>query len=163
MAVGGIPTTGAAAQDLLSADDVVSMESPPADHRISYGDGALQFGRLRLPERRGPHPVVIFLHGGCWLSQYDISHAGLLEQGIADAGYAVWSLEYRRVGNVGGGWPGTFHDVAQGADHLLLLAAEYDLDLSRVVASGHSAGGHLALWLAARRALREEAGGGGSR
>ena len=72
---------------------------------------------------------------------------------MADAGIAVWSLEYRRVGYPGGGWPGTFRDVARGADQLRDIAAEHDLDLSRVIAVGHSAGGQLALWLAARHRL----------
>ncbi len=144
-----------AGQELLTAADVVRLPSPPPEHRIRYGADPLQFGHLRLPSTPGPHPVVVFLHGGCWLSQYDIGHAGPLEQAIADSGYAVWSLEYRRVGNAGGGWPGTFRDVAQGADHLRRLASEYELDLNRVIASGHSAGGHLALWLAARSRLPE--------
>jgi acetyl esterase/lipase len=94
--------------------------------------------------------VVVFIHGGCWLSVFDIAHVGPLEQAWADAGYAVWSIEYRRVGDDGGGWPGTFQDVAAGADHLRALARDYPLDLHRVVAAGHSAGGAFALWLAAR-------------
>jgi acetyl esterase/lipase len=129
------------------------MESPPPDHRIPYGDGPLQFGNLRLPAGEGPFPVVLFVHGGCWLSQFAIGHVGLLEQAIADAGYAVWSIEYRRVGDAGGGWPGTFLDVESGADHLRALAETYPLDLSRVVAAGHSAGGYFALWLAVRDRL----------
>ncbi len=145
-------------QALLTAADVVRLPSPPPDHRIAYGEDALQFGHLRLPSGPGPHPVVVFLHGGCWLSQFDIAHAGPLEQAIAASGYAVWSIEYRRVGDEGGGWPNTFLDVGRGADHLRVLAPEYDLDLTRVVASGHSAGGQLALWLAARGHLPEDSG-----
>jgi len=138
------------AQELLSADDVVAMESPAPELRIPYGEDPLQYGHLRLPEGMGPHPVVVFIHGGCWLSAYDIGHVGPLEEALAGAGYAVWSLEYRRVGNIGGGWPGTFLDIAAGVDHLPTLATEYPLDLDRVIASGHSAGGHLALWVASR-------------
>jgi acetyl esterase/lipase len=125
----------------------------PAPLVLPYGLGAQQFGHLRLPRTPGPHPVVLFIHGGCWLSQYDIAHAAAVEQALADSGYAVWSLEYRRVGNPGGGWPGTFQDIARGADHLRVLARTHPLDLSRVIAAGHSAGGHFALWLAARGAL----------
>lgn len=140
----------AGAQELLTAGDVVGLEAPAPDHRIAYGTAPLQFGHLRLPEGEGPHPVVVFIHGGCWLSAYDIAHVGGAEAALAEEGYAVWSLEYRRVGDEGGGWPGTFLDVASGADHLRTLAGDYPLDLSRVVAAGHSAGGQLALWLAAR-------------
>ena len=138
----------------LTFTQLASLTAPPPDNRIAYGPGPLQFGNLRLPKNRsGPHPVVIFIHGGCWLSQYDIAHAGPLEQALADSGFAVWSLEYRRVGNEGGGWPGTFTDIAQGADFLRELAPRYALDLTRVIASGHSAGGEFALWLAARRKI----------
>lgn len=144
------------AQDLLTAEDVVRMTAPTADHVLSYGSGDLEFGHLRLPEGPGPFPVILFVHGGCWLSEYDISHVGPLEVALADAGYAIWSLEYRRVGDDGGGWPGTFLDVARGADHLRAVARDFPLDLERVVAAGHSAGGQLALWLAARPKLAPE-------
>jgi acetyl esterase/lipase len=93
------------------------------------------------------------VHGGCWLAQYDVEHIGLLADALAREGIATWSLEYRRVGNDGGGWPGTFVDVARGADFVRTLAKDYPLDASRVIAVGHSAGGHLALWLACRNRL----------
>lgn len=141
------------AQRIMTSDDLGTLTARPPDHRIPYGPSPLQFGNLRLPKGRGPHPLVVFMHGGCWLSEYTVGHAAALEQGIADAGYAVWSLEYRRVGDDGGGWPGTFMDVGAGADFVRTIASQYALDLSRVVASGHSAGGQLALWLAARGRL----------
>lgn len=141
---------------LISASQVVALEAPEPTARIPYGPSPLQFGQLRLPDGPGPHPVVLFIHGGCWLAEYDIGHVGPLEQGLADAGYAVWSLEYRRVGDEGGGWPNTFLDIADGTDHLRELAGSYPLDLQRVVASGHSAGGQFALWLAARDRLPRE-------
>ena len=144
-----VPAT-VASQQLITAGSVGEFDWPSPDAKISYGDGEFQFGYLRLPEGSGPHPVIVFMHGGCWLSVFDIRYTGMGEQAFADAGYAVWSLEYRRVGNPGGGWPGTFLDVASGADHLVELAREYPLDLDRVIAIGHSAGGQLALWLAAR-------------
>jgi len=143
------------AQDPISLNEILEVEAPAPDHRIAYGEDPLQFGHLRLPEGAGPHPVIAFLHGGCWLSAYDIAHAGPLEEALLDEGFAVWSLEYRRVGDEGGGWPGTFQDVAAGIDHLRTLDAEYPLDLERVIASGHSAGGQLALWAAARSRLPE--------
>ena len=138
---------------LLTAADLANFEDPAADARIAYGDDPLQFGDLRLPPGEGPHPVAVFLHGGCWLSEYGISHSSKLTAALAANGIATWSLEYRRVGDPGGGWPGTFEDVARGADHLASLAEKYRLDLGRVIAMGHSAGGQLALWLAARPGL----------
>jgi acetyl esterase/lipase len=134
----------------ITFDQVAALPAPPPDHRISYGAAPQQFGHLRLPAGTGPHPIVIFVHGGCYSAQYSIVHAAAAEQALADAGYAVWSLEYRRVGDPGGGWPGTFQDVASGADHVRTVAKQYPLDLQRIVAAGHSAGGNFALWLAAR-------------
>jgi acetyl esterase/lipase len=137
----------------MTSGDLASFESPEPDQRIPYGDDPLQFGELRLPKGAGPLPVAILIHGGCWLSEFDITHLRKLAAAIAETGVATWALEYRRVGNLGGGWPGTFQDVARGADHLRVLAKSYPLDLDRVLAVGHSAGGHLALWLAARSKL----------
>jgi acetyl esterase/lipase len=122
--------------------------------RIAYADESpLQFGVLRIPATAGPHPVAIVLHGGCWLAQFDHRHVEALAQALTARGVATWVLEYRRLGNAGGGWPGTFLDVARGADWLREAAPRHGLDVERVVAVGHSAGGHLALWLAARAHL----------
>lgn len=140
----------------LTVKDYLELPRPSADHRIAYGSDPLQFGDLRLPPAPGPHPVAIVIHGGCWRAQYDLEPLSSFCAALTGAGVATWSLEYRRVGNPGGGWPGTFEDVARGADHLRSLAKEYPLDLSRVVAVGHSAGGHLVLWLAARHRLPKE-------
>ncbi len=141
---------------IMTSADLGSLTAPPPDHKLAYGTDPLQFGHLRLPEGDGPHPVVALIHGGCWLAQYDITHLGALEQAVADAGYAAWSLEYRRVGDEGGGWPGTYRDIGDGMDFLRELAPKYDLDLDRVVASGHSAGGALALWVAARPRIAKD-------
>ena len=135
---------------LMTSDDLLSFPSPQPDARIQYGEDALQYGELRLPTGPGPHPVVVLIHGGCWLAEYDITHIRKLAAAFAGQGIASWTLEYRRVGNSGGGWPGTFEDIARGADHLVELAQSYPLDLDRVISVGHSAGGHLALWLANR-------------
>jgi len=139
----------------MTSGDLASFASPEPDKRIAYGDDPLQFGELRLPKGAGPHPVATLIHGGCWLSEFDITHLRKLAAAITETGVATWALEYRRVGNPGGGWPGTFQDVARGADHLRGLAKSYPLDLDRVLAVGHSAGGHLALWLAARTKLTD--------
>ncbi|MDT7809500.1 MAG: hypothetical protein QOJ70_3313 [Acidobacteriota bacterium] len=140
----------------LSFEEIEKLPAPVADHRIAYGDGPLQFGDLRLPQGRGPHPVVIVIHGGCWYSEYDLKHVANFSAALTQMGVATWSLEYRRIGDAGGGWPGTFEDVAQGTDFLRVLARTYHLDLRRVVVVGHSAGGQLALWLAARKRLPKE-------
>jgi acetyl esterase/lipase len=139
-----------------SSRDILIRPAPPADTRVAYGSNELQFGELRLPKGAGPHPVAIVIHGGCWMSQYGLSYMGHLSAALAEAGVATWSVEYRRIGDEGGGWPGTFVDVARASDHLRTLAKTYPLDLNRVVATGHSAGGHLALWLAARKNLPKD-------
>ena len=113
------------------------------------------FGELRLPVGLGPFPVAIVIHGGCWRSEYDVQHIGPLSEALTERGIATWTLEYRRIGNEGGGWPGTFMDVAHGTDFLREVALRHPLDLNRVVAVGHSAGGHLALWLAGRQKLAQ--------
>ena len=128
--------------------DVLDRTPPVADHRIHYGAGAMQFGDLWLPkEPRGP--LVVFLHGGWWRVEYGLAYGGHLCAALRDQGLAVWSIEYRRLGN-GGGWPGTFQDVAAGYDYVTTLARQYPLNLTRVMAAGHSAGGQLAFWLAGR-------------
>ena len=118
--------------------------------RLAYGDDAQQFGELYLPDGPGPHPVVILIHGGFWRAPYDLTLMSGLAQDLARRGIAAWNIEYRRVGDAGGGWPGTLQDVAHAADYLHTVAATYALDLHRVVPIGHSAGGQLAFWLAGR-------------
>jgi acetyl esterase/lipase len=147
-----------ASAPVLGVEEILSLVHPEPDARIPYGPDDLQFGELRIPDGTGPHPVAIVLHGGCWRARYDIGHTRAFADALRREGCAVWSLEYRRVGNPGGGWPGTFLDVASGADYLRTLAASHPLDLERVVAVGHSAGGHLALWLAARGGLGDGSG-----
>jgi len=138
---------------VMSASDVLALPQPEPDHRLRYGDDPLQFGELRIPDGEGPFPVVIVIHGGCWLAEYDLGYMSAFADALTAAGIATWNIEYRRVGDVGGGWPGTFQDIADAADGLLEIAIEYSLDMDRVAAVGHSAGGHLALWLAGRKWL----------
>lgn len=145
-------SSGAALQrPVASWNDVVALPAPSVGQRIAYGSGAKQFGELRMPTGRGPHPVVVLLHGGCWSAEYDLDYMGHLADRLAAAGIASWNLEYRGIGDIGGAWPGTFDDVATGAAHVHTLARTFPLDLQRVVLVGHSAGGHLATWLAAAR------------
>lgn len=145
---------GAAAQPFLRPADINALPSKPADARIPYGADSLQFGELRLPAGTGPFPVAIVIHGGCWVHGYAAArNAAALSDALRDAGVATWNVEYRRRDNPGGGWPGTLRDVGDATDALRAIARRYPLDLARVVAVGHSAGGQLALWLAARRKL----------
>ena len=118
--------------------------------RLAYGPEHLQFGDLYLPNQHGPHPIIILIHGGYWRARYGLDLMNDLTEDLAKRGYAAWNIEYRRVGNRGGGWPGTFQDVALATDYLREFAQSYRLDLKKVVPIGHSAGGHLAFWLAAR-------------
>ncbi len=152
-ALGGLGGLTGCSRPVMTTTEAMALPRPPADARLTYAPHPSAFGDLRLPDGDGPFPVVILVHGGCWLADYDLGYLSALAAAITAEGYATWSIEYRRVGEEGGGWPGTFTDVAAAADHLRQLARSYPLDLDRVVAAGHSAGGHLALWLAARQAL----------
>ncbi|MHA6248330.1 alpha/beta hydrolase family protein [Pontibacter sp. CAU 1760] len=150
-----MPTSNAQQQPqkLITWQQIADLPVPQPDQVVAYGPDSLQFGELRLPSGQGPFPVVVVVHGGCWLSAYDRTYMAHLSQALTTNGYATWNLEFRRVGDVGGGWPGTFLDVAQGTDYVRELAKNYPLDKKNVVVLGHSAGGHLGLWLAARHNL----------
>jgi acetyl esterase/lipase len=121
-----------------------------------YGDDPSQVAELFLPEGAGPHPVVVVVHGGYWRARYERSLMTPLCVDLAANGLATWNLEYRRVGG-GGGWPETLLDVAASVD--ALAEVEAPLDLSRIAAVGHSAGGQLAMWAAARAKLPPSAPG----
>lgn len=125
--------------------------------RITYGPEPAQVVELFLPKGAGPHPVVVLIHGGCYLAEYQgLPQTSAIAADLAGRGYAVWNVEYRKLGEAGAGYPGTFQDVAAAVDRLRTEAPTRGLDLRRVVAVGHSAGGHLALWAAARHRLRKE-------
>lgn len=138
---------------VVTWQDLAALPAPAAGIRIAYGSDSSQFGVLRVPEGKRPFPVVVVVHGGCWLSDYNLEYMSHLSAALTKAGYATWNLEFRRVGNTGGGWPGTFQDVAKGTDFVRKLAKNYPVNKKQVVVLGHSAGGHLALWLAARKNL----------
>ncbi len=138
----------------VSFSQLLATPRQVADHRLAYATDSLQFGDLWLPRTGGRHPVIVLIHGGCWRA--DLPGLELMDYMAADLrdrGYAVWNIEYRRIGHPGGGYPGTFMDVAAALDHLRALAPLHGLDLRRVAVSGHSAGGHLALWGAGRDRL----------
>ena len=133
------------------SDDILSRQPPPADKRLAYGSDANQFLDLRLPQKakaKVSPPLVINIHGGFWRAQYSLDHAAHLCTALTARGLATANLEYRRVGNPGGGWPGTFADIRSAYQFLLQHADAEHLDRERIVIMGHSAGGQLALCLA---------------
>ena len=141
---------------------ILTRPAPPPDVTLRYGPGSEHVADLRLPphaarEAAGPAPLVLFLHGGFWRATYDRRHTWPLSAALASAGFAVCTPEFRRVGQPGGGWPGTFDDVAAAVDALpdlaLAVAGPGGLAPRPFVLAGHSAGGHLALWAAARHRL----------
>lgn len=124
---------------------------PPAARAVPFGDHPLQVANLHVPAQDGgPWPCVVLLHGGFWRSGWDRTLMTPLAHDLANGGVAVWNVEYRGTGRDGGGWPQTLLDVAAAFDRLATVA---EVDLGRIVACGHSAGGHLALWAACRRSL----------
>ena len=150
----GGETAASGPDGLMAWPDLLERPRPEPTSSIAYGDDALQVVDLWLPDGDGPHPTVLMVHGGCW--QTEIADRRIMNW-IADdlrrRGIAVWNIDYRGVDLPGGGYPGTFLDAAAAADALRAHAERFRLDLSRIVATGHSAGGHLALWLAARPRL----------
>ena len=131
-----------------SAEILTDPPPPPADMRLAYGPEPLQFGDLRLPEAEAP-PLAVVIHGGYWKANYNLIHTGHMSRALTEQGVATWNVEYRSVGDPGGGWPGTGNDVARAVE----LVAELPVDQTRVVLVGHSAGGQLALWAAKRAQL----------
>lgn len=138
----------------MTWDDLFAREPVSPTHTIRWGEGATNIADLWLPAGAGPHPVVVMVHGGCWQKAIaDRTIMNWAAEDLRQRGMAVWNIEYRGVDEEGGGYPGTFEDVARAADALRPQAPVYNLDLARVAAFGHSAGGHLALWLGARPRL----------
>ena len=134
-------------------DMVQRLPRTQPDARILYGDSPLNYGDLRIPESADgdQHPLVILVHGGAWESSFTSQYFGELAEALTDAGLATWNLEFRRLNNPGGAFPGMFLDVANGVDYARQLAEQYPIDLDRVVLLGHSSGGHLAAWAAGRK------------
>jgi acetyl esterase/lipase len=133
------------------SDDILTLPPPPADERIAYGADPNQFLDLRLPpsKTKRQYPLLINIHGGFWRARYNLNHAGHLCAALAARGIATANLEYRRVGNDGGAWPGTFADIRSAYSFLAQNASRHNFDAPRFLVMGHSAGGQLALCLAA--------------
>lgn len=129
--------------------DLLSLTPPVPDVRVPYGPDPLQFGELRLVRGKPTAGIVMNIHGGFWRNRYNLAHAGHFCSALAARGLATWNIEYRRVGDTGGGWPGSLEDVRQAWRFIPQLADKYNLSAERVIVAGHSAGAQLALALAA--------------
>lgn len=134
----------AALSENVEFAEVLQFPSRNYDHRVNYGEGDFQYGLLWLPENRPAPPLLVLIHGGCWLNSFDVNHSFAVSTALADEGIAVWSLEYRRTGDPGGGWPGTFEDIRAAIASIGDLG-DFGVNTSRFAIAGHSAGGHLAL------------------
>lgn len=129
----------------VTFDDVLALPTSEPDAVLEYGSDQFQFGKLWVPEQsQHPAPLVIMIHGGCWLNSFDVHHTDALNHGLVNEGFAVWAIEYRRTGDDGGGWPGTYDDVLAAIAHAAEFGT-YGVDPARKAIIGHSAGGHLAL------------------
>lgn len=126
--------------------DTTALPHRPHQHKIAYGDDPSQYGLLWLPQKNteSSGSLIVLIHGGCWLSAYDITHTFPLATALARHGYPVWNLEYRRSGETGGGWPTSYDDIQRGIRALPALGA-FGVSPDQVILIGHSAGGHLAL------------------
>ncbi len=145
------PPSAPASAPLLTWPDLLKRPKPAPDATIDYGPDALQKVDVWRPAGPGKHPVVVMVHGGCWTTSIaDRTLMNWIADDLRRDGIGVWNVEYRGVDRPGGGYPGTFTDTGAAADALRAHAAEFGFDTRRIVAVGHSAGGHLALWLAAR-------------
>ena len=138
----------------MTLHDYMALSGPQPSEHIAYGTAPSQYVELFKPQGSGPFPVVFLVHGGCWSKEYGgIVQVRNVAGALAAEGIAVWNVEYRRVDESGGGYPGTFQDLIAAVDSLTANAAQHHLDTNRVVAMGHSAGGHLVQWLAGRARL----------
>ncbi len=141
----------AAAATPMTLNDYLALSGPAPTAKIAYGNAPSQFAELFRPAGAGPFPVVVLVHGGCWTVEYGgITQMRNVAGALAARGIAVWNVEYRRVDEEGGGYPGTYLDINAALDKLAAEAARYQLDTGRIVAMGHSAGGQLVQWIAGR-------------
>ncbi|WP_226929623.1 alpha/beta hydrolase [Janthinobacterium aquaticum] len=135
----------------MTLDNYLALNGPPPTAQLAYGTAPSQFAQLFRPEGKGPFPVVVLVHGGCWTVQFGgIRQMRNVAGALVEQGIAVWNVEYRRVDEPGGGYPGTYEDMHSALDSLQSHAAQYQLDTRRIVAIGHSAGGQLVQWIAGR-------------
>ena len=138
----------------MTLDQYLALNGPQPTAQIAYGPAPSQYAQLFRPEGKGPFPVVVLVHGGCWTVQFGgIRQMRNVANALSEQGIAVWNVEYRRVDEEGGGYPGTYQDMHAALDSLQSHASQYQLDTSRILAMGHSAGGQLVQWIAGRSQL----------
>ena len=128
---------------------IFAEPAPSADFRLSYGEDSNHVIDFRASTVPGLRPLAIMIHGGFWRERFSLLYAGHTCAALASAGFATANIEYRRTGHPGAGWPGTFQDVVRAVQFARAHAAQVSGDPARALVIGHSAGGHLALWLAA--------------
>ncbi len=144
----------AASPHLMTWAEFYARPFPRPQLTVAYGALPQQVAELWLPDRPGPHRVVVLIHGGCWTkSVADLKIMHPAAEALRQSGLAVWNVEYRGVDEPGGGYPGTYQDIGAAIDRLREEAPRHGLQLDRLVVVGHSAGGQLALWSAGRRKL----------
>lgn len=144
---------GAAAAP-MKLSDYLALHGPAPQATLAYGSAPSQYAELFVPHGAGPFPVAVLVHGGCWTSKFGgIGQLRNMAGALAARGIAVWNVEYRRVDEPGGGYPGTYQDMNAALELLSAQAARYRLDTTRIVAVGHSAGGQLVQWIAGRARL----------
>jgi acetyl esterase/lipase len=160
LAAGGVFTAGmmATTQHALAApaslDTYLAIAGPRPDVTWHYGAGSSQQAELFLPKGKGPFPIALLIHGGCWISRYGgLLQFRALSSALAQQGIAALNIEYRRIDEPGGGYPGMYRDISAAIDTLVAHAPDDAIDTRRVVAVGHSAGAQLALWAAARHRI----------
>jgi acetyl esterase/lipase len=131
--------------------DYLALTGPAPSATYAYGRAPSQYAELFVPNGSGPFPVAVLVHGGCWTKEFGgITQLRNMAGALAARGIAVWNVEYRRVDEAGGGYPGTYQDINAALDLLAVQAPAHRLDLHRIVAVGHSAGGQLVQWMAGR-------------
>jgi len=131
--------------------DYMALSGPAPLARVAYGPAPSQYAELFVPSGGGPFPVAVLVHGGCWTERFGgIKQMGNMAAALVKRGIAVWNVEYRRIDEAGGGYPGMYQDMHGALEALAAQAPANKLDLERVVAVGHSAGGQLVQWIAGR-------------
>lgn len=135
----------------VQSESILAQKPQEPDLRVRYGQDPNQFADVRVPVGKGPYPLILFIHGGYWRAKYGLTYAGHFCDAMKKTGIATFNVEYRRVGNAGGGWPGTFEDIRAAYRYLMNYKGDKtkSLNLNKICVAGHSAGGQLALCLAA--------------